>query len=65
MHRRTILTSKGWQGIFNVRSELCACCAHQDEAGTDEFLQKYGLQPRPRKEFNLFLIIIPLIHGLY
>ena len=25
-----------WTWVFNVRSDLCACCAHEGETGDDE-----------------------------
>ena len=31
-----LLLSKGGRGIFNVRSYLCACCAHDGAIGSDE-----------------------------
>ena len=34
-----LLLLKGGDGIFNVRNDLCACCAHEGETGTDESAQ--------------------------
>ena len=34
-----LLLSKGGHGIFNVRNDGSACCAHEGETGTDESVQ--------------------------